>query len=43
MGEIVDTLRKLAKATLKECTKQEQYGENLYLYYAMVKNSAQVI
>ncbi|MDG7055853.1 MAG: 16S rRNA (uracil(1498)-N(3))-methyltransferase [Wolbachia endosymbiont of Menacanthus eurysternus] len=40
LGEIVDTSHKLAKATLKECTKQQQYEENLYLYCAMVKNAA---
>ncbi|MGL9732751.1 MAG: 16S rRNA (uracil(1498)-N(3))-methyltransferase [Wolbachia sp.] len=40
LGEIVDILHKLAKATLKECIKRQQYEENLYLYCAMVKNAA---
>ncbi|WP_395462713.1 16S rRNA (uracil(1498)-N(3))-methyltransferase [Wolbachia endosymbiont of Cantharis cryptica] len=40
LGEIVDVSHKLAKVTLKECTKQQQYEENLYLYCAMIKSAA---
>ncbi|WP_353274222.1 16S rRNA (uracil(1498)-N(3))-methyltransferase [Wolbachia endosymbiont (group A) of Ennomos erosarius] len=40
LGEVVNISRKLTKVTLKECTKQQQYEENLYLYCAMVKSAA---
>lgn len=40
LGEVVNISRKLTKVTLKECTKQQQYEENLYLYCAMVKSGA---
>ncbi|OJH30442.1 Ribosomal RNA small subunit methyltransferase E [Armadillidium vulgare] len=40
LGEVVNVSRKLTKVTLKECTKQQQYEENLYLYCAMVKSGA---
>ncbi|MBC6686656.1 16S rRNA (uracil(1498)-N(3))-methyltransferase [Wolbachia pipientis] len=40
LGEVVNTSRKLTKVTLKECTKQQQYEENLYLYCAIVKSGA---
>lgn len=40
LGEVVNISCKLTKITLKECTKQQQYEENLYLYCAMVKSPA---
>lgn len=40
LGEVVNISRKLTEVTLKECTKQQQHEENLYLYCAMVKSAA---
>ena len=40
LGEAADISRKSVKVVLKECIKGQQHEENLYLYYAIVKNAA---
>lgn len=40
IGEISYVSHKSARITLKECVRKQESGENLYLYCAIVKNTA---